>query len=70
MQNKGQKHKTNNIDRPTKHSLPLTKLTNFSSEWIVGLFCRLKNICAVKYFMFLVLEKIIDFKFVYEVCIY
>ena len=24
------------IDRPTKHSLPLTKLTNFFSEWKVG----------------------------------
>ena len=27
---------SNNIDRPTEHSLPLTKLTNLSSEWKVG----------------------------------
>ena len=27
---------TNNKDRPTKHSLSLSKLTNHSSEWKVG----------------------------------
>ena len=27
-----------NVDRPTKHSLPLTKMTNLSSEWKVGWF--------------------------------
>ena len=27
---------TNNIDRPTNHSLPLAKLTNLSSEWKGG----------------------------------
>ena len=37
----------NNIDRPTKHSLLLTKLTNLISEWKVGWFCRLKKICKV-----------------------
>ena len=34
----------NNIDRQTKHSLPLTKLTNLSSAVVRGLICRLKNI--------------------------
>ena len=27
---------SNNIDRPTKHPIPLTNLTNLSSEWKVG----------------------------------
>ena len=38
---------TNNIDRPSTHSLPLAKLTNLSSEWKVSGFCRLKKICVV-----------------------
>ena len=32
----GINNKTNNKDRPTKHSLPLSKLTNLSSERKVG----------------------------------
>ena len=38
--------KNNNTDRPTKYYLPLTKMTNLSSEWKVGWFCRLKKICT------------------------
>ena len=44
--------KNNNIDRPTKHSLPLTKLTNLTSEWNMGCFCRLKKIYAKKFVFF------------------
>ena len=37
-------------NRPTKHSLPLSKLANLSSEWKVGGFCRLNQICTVLVF--------------------
>ena len=43
---------TNNIDRPTKHSLPLVIMTNLASERNVGLFCGLKKICTVNVFFF------------------
>ena len=36
-----------NIDRPTKHFLALTNLTNISSVFKVGCFCKVKKICAV-----------------------
>ena len=63
---------TNNKDRPTKHSLSLSKLTNHSSEWKVGWFCRLKIWFSVNEFLVLVLafKKIIEFKFVQEVCVH
>ena len=39
------------LDRPMKYSLPLTKLTNISSEWKVGCFCRLKKcVLSINYF--------------------
>ena len=38
---------SNNIDRPTMHSLPFTKLTDLSSQWRVGWLCRLKKMCTV-----------------------
>ena len=62
---------TNNIDRPPKHSLPLTKLTNLSSESKVGWFCGLKKIWTVNelfLLLYIVLKKKF-LKFVYEVCI-
>ena len=33
---------TYNIDRPAKYTLPLFNMTNLSSKWKVGWFCRLK----------------------------
>ena len=42
----------NNIDRPTKHSLPLANLTNLSSEWKVEWFCLLKKMCQGIIFIF------------------
>ena len=33
-----------NIERPTKNALLLSKLTNLSSEWQKGWFCRLKKL--------------------------
>ena len=59
------------VDRQTKHSLPLTKLTtdqHFLSEWKVGRFCGLKKSCTVNE-LFLVFSKKNQLKFVYEVCI-
>ena len=38
---------TYNIDRPTKYTLPLFNMTNLSSKWNVGWFCRLKKVCTV-----------------------
>ena len=37
--------KTDNIDRPTKHSLPLTKYTNLSSDGKWGDLVERKKIC-------------------------
>ena len=44
-----------NIDRPTKHSLPLTTLTNFSSEWKLGviLYSKKNTVCSVLVLVFL-----------------
>ena len=57
-------HKTNNIDRPTKHSLLLSKLTNLSSAWKVGSFCRLEKKFTFNklFFVCFSFEKIIEFK--------
>ena len=58
----------NNIDRPTKHSQPFSKLTNLFSEWKVGEFCRLNKIYTVNELFFAFsLKKIIELKFVHEV---
>ena len=43
---------TNIIVRPSKHSLPLQKLTNLSSEWKVGRFWRFKKCFAVNRLFF------------------
>ena len=51
---------TNNIDRPTNHSLLLTKLTILSSKY--SWCCTVS--CTVVQFL-----KIIEFKFVHKVCI-
>ena len=53
---------TYTVDRPTKHSL--SKLTNLSSKWKVGWFCRQK----IQFFAFRFIL-IIEFKFVHEDCI-
>ena len=36
-------HKLIYVDRPAKHSPPLTKLTNLSSEWKVGVVLKIKE---------------------------
>ena len=48
-------------------SLPLTTLTNLSSERKVGWLCRLKKICIVNKFFFCKLKKVIEYKFAHEV---
>ena len=59
----------NSIDRPTKHSLPLTKLTNLSSEWKVGVILKIEEKFYSQLNYFFNFLKIIEFKFVLEVCI-
>ena len=57
--------------RPTKRSLPITKLTNFTSEMKVGWFCRLKKICTKnKLFWFSFQKKIINLSLLMNVVLY
>ena len=54
---------SNNIDRPKKHFLPFSKLTNLSSEWNVGWFSRMKKCVQSINYYFL---KSLNLKFVHE----